>query len=245
MIEQKVVIEGTRRLERTPIQFDTTKRALKYYQCGGSGHVARECERVKCYACGQEGHLKRDCRSVMRETTDKKLTHVRVVEKESAFKKIVTVEDKTFEALIDTGAKVSTIQEKWVNNFGIIKPSDKTLKGFGQVEVKVKEKVCAKVSVDNVVLSVELQIVPSWVQNTAIILGEDVLEQDGLVMIKRNNQLVFSLDKNTNIHNEDEILELDIFTIEGTEPIEGPIPIPIITTLTHTYTYCYTRTPST
>ena len=53
-----------------------------------------------------------------------------------------------------------------------------------------------------------------------IILEEDVLEQDGLVMVKRNNQLVFSLDKNTNIHNEDEILELDIFTIEGTEPIE-------------------------
>lgn len=35
------------------------------YNCGKSGHRARECEerREKCYRCGERGHIRRDCKA--------------------------------------------------------------------------------------------------------------------------------------------------------------------------------------
>ncbi|XP_062539022.1 uncharacterized protein LOC134207314 [Armigeres subalbatus] len=119
---------------------------------------------------------------------------MRVVDQKSAFVKNVLVGGVSMKALVDTGGKVSTIQEKFAKNVGEIKPSQKVLRGFGKKEINVSSKVCAELQVDGVTLPVELQVVPTWVQDTAVILGEDIIDSDGLVMVKRKGDVRFELD---------------------------------------------------
>lgn len=57
---------------------------------------------------------------------------MRVVDQKSMFVKDVVVAGLTLKALVDTGGKVSTIQEKFAKRVGELKPSHKVLRGFGK-----------------------------------------------------------------------------------------------------------------
>ena len=37
--------------------------AMRYYRCGGQGHMSRECRKEgrRCFACGEVGHMHADC----------------------------------------------------------------------------------------------------------------------------------------------------------------------------------------
>nr|XP_029729917.1 uncharacterized protein LOC115267188 [Aedes albopictus] len=111
------------------------------------------------------------------------------------FVKDVVVAGLTLKALGDTGGKVSTIQEKFAKRVGELKPSHKVLRGFGKKEVTVSSKVSAELLIDGIKLPVELQVVPTWVQDTAIILGEDAIEQERLVMVKRRGDVSFEWER--------------------------------------------------
>lgn len=120
---------------------------------------------------------------------------MRVVDQKSMFVKDVVVAGLTLKALVDTGGKVLTIQEKFAKRVGELKPSHKVLRGFGKKEVTVSSKVSAELLIDGIKLPVELQVVPTWVQDTAIILGEDAIEQDRLVMVKRRGDVSFEWER--------------------------------------------------
>ncbi|XP_062542033.1 uncharacterized protein LOC134210024 [Armigeres subalbatus] len=143
--------------------------------------------------------MKRDCKvqSGKKDTRELNPKLMRVVEEKSMFVKNVVVAGITLKALVDTGGKVSTIQEKYAKIVGELKPSRKVLRGFGKKEVTVSSKVCTDLLVDGITLPVELQVVPTWVQDTAIILGEDVIDQDRLIMVKRKGDVKFSWEKET------------------------------------------------
>ncbi|XP_062704227.1 uncharacterized protein LOC109401735 [Aedes albopictus] len=163
------------------------------FQCHQAGHIARRCPRVMCHLCKRDGHMRNECPNVGPKRDVKASTPrpIRVVDQKSAFVKNVLVGGVSMRALVDTGGKVSTIQEKFAKNIGEVKPSQKVLRGFGKKEINVTSKVCAELQVDGVSLPVELQVVPTWVQDTAVILGEDIIDSDGLVMVKRKGDVKF------------------------------------------------------
>nr|XP_019535661.2 uncharacterized protein LOC109407094 [Aedes albopictus] len=167
------------------------------FHCRESGHIARNCPKVKCHLCKREGHMKRDCRSQSSKkgAREQNPNMMRVVDQKSMFVKDVVVAGLTLKALVDTGGKVSTIQEKFAKRVGELKPSHKVLRGFGKKEGTVSSKVSAELLIDGIKLPVELQVVPTWVQDTAIILGEDAIEQERLVMVKRRGDVSFEWER--------------------------------------------------
>lgn len=175
------------------IQRKSEPSAELCFQCHQAGHIARRCPKVMCHLCKRDGHMKKDCPTVSfkREAKGQNPKPMRVVDQKSAFVKNVLVDGVAMKALVDTGGKVSTIQEKFAKNVGEVKPSQKVLRGFGKKEINVTSKVCAEMQLDGVTLPVELQVVPTWVQDTAVILGEDIIDRDGLVMVKRKGDVKF------------------------------------------------------
>ncbi|XP_055623035.1 uncharacterized protein LOC129766492 [Toxorhynchites rutilus septentrionalis] len=151
--------------------------------------------------------MKRECRSsgVGKEVREQSPKVMRVVDQKSAFVKNVKLAGLTLKALVDTGGRVSTIQERFAKKVGEFKPSHKVLRGFGKKEVTVSSKVCAQLQVDGIILPVELQVVPTWVQDTAIILGEDVIDQDRLVMVKRKGDVKFAWERDSESKYSDPI----------------------------------------
>lgn len=179
------------------------------FHCHEKGHIARNCPKVKCHLCKKEGHMKSECRSsgAKRESKDPKM--MRVVDQKSVFVKNVVLSGITLKALVDTGGRVSTIQEKFAQKVGELKPSHKVLRGFGKKEVTVNSKVCVDLQVDGIILPVELQVVPTWVQDTAIILGEDVIDQDRLVMVKRKGDVKFAWEREAQSESAETFSEVE------------------------------------
>ena len=110
-----------------------------------------------------------------------------MIQRKSAFVKSATIGGRKLDALVDTGAKVSTIKQCYAMQLGDLQPCVKVLQGFGSKQVAVQSLCVAKFKIDQVELLAKFHVVPDYVQEDPIIIGEDIIDQENLVMVKRGS----------------------------------------------------------
>ena len=182
--ERDVVKSSERRKEKSAM----------CYRCNKPGHKAVACKAVaaerSCFSCGESGHLAKSCSKSPRAGPSR----VQIVDEENNFIKMVGIGGMRVNALIDSGCKVSTIQWRFAGNAGRLEDTNTTLVGFGGKKVKVDKMVRATVKLDDIEVPVKLNVVPNWSQSTALILGRDVLNQEGLVMMNKSGDVKFQYE---------------------------------------------------
>ncbi|XP_055632394.1 uncharacterized protein LOC129772889 [Toxorhynchites rutilus septentrionalis] len=192
---------------------------------GTSGLTDTRGKMKKCFRCHQEGHWKRDCPLANQKypLVGQRAVNssIKMIQRKSAFVKPVVIGDLNLTALVVTGAKASTIQQHYASRCGELQPCGKVLQGFGLKQVAVRSLCVANIIMDQVKLSAKFHVVPDYVQEMPIIIGEDIIDQDNLVMIKRGSEVKFKLEseERTNGSVEDFVNEkpMTVFKIDVSE----------------------------
>ena len=113
------------------------------------------------------------------------------------------MDNKTLEALIDTGSSATLIREDMCE--GIIKPSELSkdivvLSGLGKYEVKTKGSFQRKIKLDGEEYSLTWHIVSSSRLEFQAVIGSDILEQASLFFDKESVQFRKHEDKSWFMH---------------------------------------------
>ncbi|XP_065089029.1 uncharacterized protein LOC135710391 [Ochlerotatus camptorhynchus] len=174
------------------------------YRCSQPGHKAMSCpafaERC-CYNCGVSGNMAKNCPNPKPPKAGP--SRMQVVDEDNNFVRVVEVAGMKLNALIDSGCKVSTIQCRFAEKAGNSEMANTTLVGFGGRKVNVDKIVRSNVKLDEIEVPVKLNVVPNWAQNTALILGRDMLNQQGVVMVNRNGKVEFRRDRDRSAVREE------------------------------------------
>ncbi|GBM76597.1 Transposon Tf2-9 polyprotein [Araneus ventricosus] len=150
--------------------YEDVRRTIKPKQfnyCKGSGHYAVDC-------------TKRRKDSKNNKSSSSPVQICSRISKERIKTRKITIGNKTFEALIDTGSSVTLIREDVSK--GIIEQSKLSrdivvLSGLGKYEVKTKGSFQREIELDGEKYSVTWHVVPTPYLEFQAVIGSDILEQ--------------------------------------------------------------------
>ncbi|GBL98895.1 Retrovirus-related Pol polyprotein from transposon 17.6, partial [Araneus ventricosus] len=135
--------------------------------------------------CKGPGHYAVDCTKRRKDSKNNKSSSSPVqicsrISKERIKTRKITIGNKTFEALIDTGSSVTLIREDVSK--GIIEQSKLSrdivvLSGLGKYEVKTKGSFQREIELDGEKYSVTWHVVPTPYLEFQAVIGSDILEQ--------------------------------------------------------------------
>ncbi|XP_055621906.1 uncharacterized protein LOC129765530 [Toxorhynchites rutilus septentrionalis] len=201
------------------------EKVVACYRCRQTGHKAISCPTVPercCYNCGVSGHMAKNCPNPKPPKAGP--SRMQVVDEENNFVRVVELGDMQLTALIDSGCKVSTIQSRFAEKVGNIETTNTTLVGFGGKKVNVDQIVRTVVRLDDIEVPVKLNVVPNWAQSTALILGRDMLNTDGLIMVNRKGKVAFRLDQEQHTVHEQMVVEVRPRKYETMFTIDSQVP---------------------
>ncbi|GBM08831.1 Transposon Tf2-9 polyprotein [Araneus ventricosus] len=142
-------------------------------------------KQLTCSYCKGPGHYAVDCTKRRKDSKNNKSSSSPVqicsrISKERIKTRKITIGNKTFEALIDTGSSVTLIREDVSK--GIIEQSKLTrdivvLSGLGKYEVKTKGSFQREIELDGEKYSVTWHVVPTPYLEFQAVIGSDILEQ--------------------------------------------------------------------
>ncbi|GBM96973.1 Retrovirus-related Pol polyprotein from transposon 17.6, partial [Araneus ventricosus] len=150
--------------------YEDVRRTIKPKQfnyCKGSGHYAVDC-------------TKRRKDSKNNKSSNSPVQICSRISKERIKTRKITIGNKTFESLIDTGSSVTLIREDVSK--GIIEQSKLSrdivvLSGLGKYEVKTKGSFQREIELDGEKYSVTWHVVPTPYLEFQAVIGSDILEQ--------------------------------------------------------------------
>ncbi|GBL99245.1 Transposon Ty3-G Gag-Pol polyprotein [Araneus ventricosus] len=142
-------------------------------------------KQLTCSYCKGPGHYAVDCTKRRKDSKNNKSSSSPVqicsrISKERIKTRKITIGNKTFEALIDTGSSVTLIREDVSK--GIIEQSKLSrdivvLSGLGKYEVKTKGSFQREIELDGEKYSVTWHVVPTPYLEFQAVIGSDILEQ--------------------------------------------------------------------
>ncbi|GBL72881.1 hypothetical protein AVEN_198522-1, partial [Araneus ventricosus] len=142
-------------------------------------------KQLTCSYCKGSGHYAVDCTKRHKDWKNNKSSSSPVqicsrISKERIKTRKITIGNKTFEALIDTGSSVTLIREDVSK--GIIEQSKLSrdivvLSGLGKYEVKTKGSFQREIELDGEKYSITWHVVPTPYLEFQAVIGSDILEQ--------------------------------------------------------------------
>ncbi|GBM81746.1 Retrovirus-related Pol polyprotein from transposon 17.6 [Araneus ventricosus] len=156
----------------------------KYFQSKRTVYDKR-IKQLTCSYCKGPGHYAVDCTKRRKDSKNNKSSSSPVqicsrISKEKIKTRKITIGNKTFEALIDTGSSVTLIREDVSK--GIIEQSNLSrdivvLSGLGKYEVKTKGSFQREIELDGQKYSVTWHVVPTPYLEFQAVIGSDILQQ--------------------------------------------------------------------
>ena len=189
----------------------TKTRPVTCFNCNKTGHIAKNCfkPRVQCTGCRRLGHESDRCPStknacVVAAPSDPKL---------NIYEQTVYINDHKINGLIDTASVCTILRSSLVTRFELSTRTTTTvaLRGFSGHLVHTDKIAHIKLRVQDVTADVDALVVPNEYLTRDIIVGRDFLDQDHIVMIKKQHQLLFKTITNT----------ADVFVIVDEEEPNG------------------------
>ena len=182
---------------------------LNCYTCKESGHIKRDCPKLKtgkCFKCGETGHFARDCGKKREKTSDTGSSNV--VSTTSGSRKAVNFFGNTHQkyfkeavldghpltSYVDLGSGAVAIREGDAERIELKYTTGdiEQLVGYGHGVVKPIGVFKAFLTIDGVGAWVDGHVVPDEVQEVPLLVGHPYTEQRHVVITSRDGRLLIS-----------------------------------------------------
>lgn len=177
----------------------------KCYNCGKPNHKSADCRNKtkgrKCFKCNKFGHIASECgktKGVEKDSASTNATVNNVTQlvrtQLSRMRIAVSMENKDFEALVDTGLHLNLLREDVHQSIGEpnLKKTDVRLLGFGRSCILPRGYFTTRLIIDKDDFETDFYVVSNDVMKFPIMLGNDLLEQAELIVNRSGVQILKS-----------------------------------------------------
>ncbi|CAD7078596.1 unnamed protein product [Hermetia illucens] len=179
--------EQTNILRLPPLLNAANQNSRLCYNCFERGHLSLNCpkpqRRPRCVKCNRTGHAQNDCPTAARTEANRRETINRIAQHtdNKLLTKTVEIGDDEFECIVDSASNCSLIRQSEAQPIGQIKQFEpaQQLKGFGGAVYLCNKKIIATIRIDDVILEGVLYIVDDEQMDKPILIGTDILLQEG------------------------------------------------------------------
>ncbi|CAD7082879.1 unnamed protein product [Hermetia illucens] len=179
--------ERTNILRSPPLLNAANQNARLCYNCFERGHLSLNCpkpqRRPRCVKCNRTGHAQNDCPTAARTEANRRETINRIAQHtdNKLLTKTMEIGDDEFECIVDSASSCSLIRQSEAQRIGQIKQFEpaQQLKGFGGAVYLCNKKIIATIRIDDVILEGVLYIVDDEQMDKRILIGTDILLQEG------------------------------------------------------------------
>ncbi|XP_037903934.1 uncharacterized protein LOC119647195 [Hermetia illucens] len=179
--------ERTNILRSPPLLNAANQNSRLCYNCFERGHLSLNCpkpqRRPRCVKCNRTGHAQNDCPTAARTEANRRETINRIAQHtdNKLLTKTVEIGDDEFECIVDSASSCSLIRQSEAQRIGQIKQLEpaQQLKGFGGAVYLCNKKIIATIRIDDVILEGVLYIVDDEQMDKPILIGTDILLQEG------------------------------------------------------------------
>lgn len=177
------------------------------FNCNMTGHVSRFCPNkhrgLKCNICKRFGHISANCTNKPIENkNDNTITAIN--HSPPLMYKTVTINDNSFNALVDTGSQKTILKKHIYDKIGspALTNFNGTLTAFGNGHIKPIGNFTHELIIDNQTFIANFCVVNDEIMSSDAIIGMDILMQaelkinaDGVTLTKISNTKIESDDQ--------------------------------------------------
>lgn len=205
--------------KRPPVN-SNVRTELKCFNCSQRGHLSRDCRQPKttktpnvqttpsktCTFCKKQGHTEDVCFTKMRsETRNQRNVNLCSYQPDTPQNSDITtavIDGIPVDVLIDSGALGVSLISSDVLKYITCQPKPKrcVLKGISEKEIVSTSYVTATVEFSDIAIEVDLVVVPSPYMNAPIIIGTDVLNQDGITFVRTKDRQYLTRSDESHVH---------------------------------------------